>query len=329
VALHHPAAATLLRYATKGCPVETGRSWTIEEIEAAIKKGPHKSAMLPAAMEQLHAEVAEKVARGQARVMEWESLKTAGVPAELKISPIAMIPHKSRAFRAILDLSFRVKLQDGRRVPSVNEGTTLMAPARAIGQLGHSLKRIIHAFAEAGDDAKVFMVKYDIKDGFWRLHCQAGEEYNFAYVLPQEPSEPVKLVVPSALQMGWVESPAYFCTASETAWDVTTTYIEGPLSSITDHKFIHHAMNSTDITQLPMAVEDNELRYFVEVYMDDFIPIAIASSQEQLRHVANGVLHGIHDIFPSHREASEDPISMKKILKGDGNWSFQKRHSRL
>ena len=89
------AAATLLRYATKGCPVKTGRSWTIEEIEAAIKKGPHKSAMLPAAMAQLHAEVAEKVEKGQARVMEWESLKTAGVPAELKISPIAMIPSTS------------------------------------------------------------------------------------------------------------------------------------------------------------------------------------------------------------------------------------------
>ena len=116
LALHHPAAATLLRYATKGCPVETGKHWSLEELEAAILKGPHKSALVPAAIEQLQAEVAEKVAKGHARVVDWEQLKADGVPPELKISPIAMIPHKSRAFRAILDLSFGIRLEDGHRL---------------------------------------------------------------------------------------------------------------------------------------------------------------------------------------------------------------------
>ena len=51
LALHHPAAATLLRYATQGCPVNTGKRWTRVEIEAAIAKGPHRSALVPAAME--------------------------------------------------------------------------------------------------------------------------------------------------------------------------------------------------------------------------------------------------------------------------------------
>ena len=76
---------------------------------------------------------------------------------ELKISPIAMIPHKSRKYRAILDLSFRLRLKNGGFVPSVNESTTLEAPAGAIDQLGHSLSRLIHAMAEAGPDDKVFM----------------------------------------------------------------------------------------------------------------------------------------------------------------------------
>jgi hypothetical protein len=77
--------------------------------------------------------------------------------------------------------------------------------------------------------------------------------------------------MPSALQMGWVESPAYFCTASETARDVATRYIESPLSSMNDHKFIEHAMHSTDTAQLLAETTTNELKYFVEVYMDDFI----------------------------------------------------------
>ena len=32
LALHHPAAATLLEYATQGCPCKTGRPWTIQEM---------------------------------------------------------------------------------------------------------------------------------------------------------------------------------------------------------------------------------------------------------------------------------------------------------
>jgi hypothetical protein len=68
----------------------------------------------------------------------------------------------------------------------VNESSTLEAPAGAIDQMGHALSRIIHAMAEAGPEDKVFMAKFKIKDGFWRLNCKTGEEWNFAYVLPQE-----------------------------------------------------------------------------------------------------------------------------------------------
>ncbi len=78
--------------------------------------------------------------------------------------------------------------------------------------MGHELDRIIHAFAEADPDAKIFMAKFDIKDGFWRLNCAEGEEWNFAYVLPKREGEPLKLVVP------------YFCAASEMARDVAGWY---------------------------------------------------------------------------------------------------------
>lgn len=162
-------------------------------------------------------------------------------PKELKISPIAMIPHKSRLFRAMLDLSFSIRLQDGSEVPSVNESSTKTAPQGAIDQMGHSLQRIIHAFAQADADAKVFMSKWDIKDGFWRLCAQEGEEWNFCYVLPQPEGEPTKLVVPTSLQMGWIESPPYFCAASETGRDVAAQYAEAPIGSLPDHKFINHS----------------------------------------------------------------------------------------
>jgi hypothetical protein len=196
LALHHPAAAKLLQYATGGCPANTGRPWTRDEMQAAIDRGPHISAMDPDAIKQLATEVAEKVKKGQAKLVLWDDIKN-DPPPELKISPIAMIPHKSRQFRAILDLSFRLKLKNGGVIPSVNESTTLEAPAGAIDQMGHALSRVIHAMAEAGPEDKVFMAKFDIKDGFWRLNCAEGEEWNFSYVLPQEEGAPEKLVVPS------------------------------------------------------------------------------------------------------------------------------------
>jgi len=174
LALHHPVAGQLLHYATEGCPANTGRDWTREEMEAAIRRGPHVSARELDAMTQLAREIQEKVAAGQARIVLWDDIKAAP-PPNLKISPVAMIPHKSRGYRAILDLSFRLRLENGDHVPSVNEATTLTAPRGAIEQMGHTLSRIIHTFAETHPDAAVFMAKFDIKDGFWRLDCAEGQ----------------------------------------------------------------------------------------------------------------------------------------------------------
>jgi hypothetical protein len=36
------------------------------------------------------------------------------------------------------------------------------------------------------------------------------DKWNFAYVLPQVDGQPLQLVIPHALQMGWTESPGYF-----------------------------------------------------------------------------------------------------------------------
>ena len=90
---------------------------------------------------------------------------------------------------------------------AVNDTIIKSAPKGAIDQLGECLSRIVHAFAEASNDAKTFMAKWDITDGFWRMDCREGKEWNFSYVLPQPEGIPIMLVVPTSLQMGWVESP--------------------------------------------------------------------------------------------------------------------------
>ena len=323
LALHHPAASLLTQYATLGCPTQTGKPWSKKEMEAAINRGPHVSALVPAAIEQLRLEVEDKVRRGQARLVLWDDIKC-NPPPQLKISPIAMIPHKSRLFRAILDLSFPVRLQNGTTVPSVNDGTTKTAPRGAIDQIGHSLQRIIHAFAAADTNAKFFMAKWDIKDGFWRLDCEQGEEWNFAYVLPQtNPKAPIQLVIPTSLQMGWIESPPYFCTASETARDVAEQYLQLPLGTLTPHKFLPLTQLNEDINDLPLT-STKDWKFMLEVYMDDYIGLAIPTSREQLKHYGNSIMYGIHDIFPAAVSDDEDPISLKKLLKAEGSWALVK-----
>ena len=209
LALHHPAADLLKQYATEGCPVDTGRHWTKQEIVAAIERGNHP--MEPSAMQQFHDEALAKQERGLVEIIDWEALKALPddqFPKALKSSPLSAVPHKSRGWRAILDLSWVLKWEGGE-VQSVNAASTKLAPRGAIDQIGHSLQRLIHAMATAPDGKKVYMAKWDVKDGFWQMVAARGAEWNFCFVLPQEPGKPLKIVKPTSLQMGWLESPPF------------------------------------------------------------------------------------------------------------------------
>ncbi len=312
LALYHPAAVTLLEYATGGCPTNTGKPWTPTQMQAAIDRGPHVSALLPEAAHQLDLEVAEKVKNGQARLVQWNDICT-DPPQNLKISPAAMVPHKSRPFWAFLDLSFSLRLSPTEILPSINSTTEKKAPKGSVSQLGHSLGRIIHSFAAADETSAIFLAKWDIKDGFWRLNCEAGEEWNFAYVLPSThgSGDPV-LVVPTSLQMGWIESPPYFCTASETARDVAMQYLDVPIGELPPHPFVAHTHGSPEFNTLPTS-SASDLPYLLEVYVDDFIGLAIPTSQQQLDHVSSATMYGIHDVFPPAAKPADDPISERKL----------------
>ena len=84
----------------------------------------------------------------------------------MKVSPIAAISHKSKAFISILDYSLSLKLTPHGCVTAVNENSEKTAPGDAIVQIGHVLLRLIHAIAKAPDGTKLFQAKWDIQDGF-------------------------------------------------------------------------------------------------------------------------------------------------------------------
>ncbi len=144
-------------------------------MQVAVDPGTHCSALFDDTIAHFRAEVNKMVSSKQAKRVMRDSIKD-NLPVELKISPIAAIPHKSTLFCSILDLLFHLQLKQGGIVLSVNATTIKTAPKGAIDQLGYSLTRIIHAFVEAKEDARIFMAKLDIKDGFWRLDGEDGTE---------------------------------------------------------------------------------------------------------------------------------------------------------
>lgn len=95
---------------------------------------------------------------------------------------------------------------------------------------------MIHTFAVVDNNYKVISAKFDIKDDFWQMNATEGEEWNFCHVLPQPKGEPVKLVIPISLQMGWVDSSTYFCAALEMAQDLAMVYPKTVMGTMPVHK---------------------------------------------------------------------------------------------
>jgi hypothetical protein len=224
-----------------------------------------------------------------------------------------------------LDLSFRLHLKNGGVRASVNYNTKKTDPAGTIDQIGKCLSHVIHAFAEADNNTKIFMAKWDIKDGFWQMDCAAGEEWNFAYVLPQEEDKPIMLVVLTSLQMGWVKSPPYFCTATEMLHYISTEYTETAVNLLPHHKFEKYVVGATKYANLlESELNAQGFWYMVKVYVGNFMSLVISVSQEQLRHVANAILHGINNVFPPDAEDSNDWILEIKLKKGKGMYKTRK-----
>ena len=117
-----------------------------------------------------------------------------------------MIPHKSKQYQCILDLSFTL-FKNGIKYKSVNETTTHNAKPQAMAQLRHCLNCIVNTVADNFNPSEPFMfTKLDIKDGFWRMHVSNEDTWHFWYVLPtlrkNIANEDIELVVPNSLQMG-------------------------------------------------------------------------------------------------------------------------------
>jgi len=200
----HPFSKTLHEW-QQGIQVDCVPNWTWEACKAAVDSGPHPPASTPESIKLFIDDIGYQEKAGFCKVVTWEEIQHTR-PPKLKISPVAVVPQTDRRGRIILDLSFPVYQEIDGVIEiiqaSVNEITIISAPTTPVKEIGKVLNRLLHYMKTTVAGVWIYFSKLDISDGFWRMVVTPEDGYNFAYVLPQPPGMPIKIVVPSALQMG-------------------------------------------------------------------------------------------------------------------------------
>jgi hypothetical protein len=157
---------------------------------------------------------------------------------------------------------------------------------------------------------------------------ESREEYNFAFQMPKRKGDPV---VPSSLEMGWKNSPAYFCITMKTTrelikWMLVLTIhtrIKEP------HKHEKHCIPNPSSSPAPPWRTPEDISVLSCIFVDDFCngvagPLRCVAKDKELRWIARANLHSIHGVFPEpgtlQHHNGKDSISKQKLEKGDARW---------
>jgi hypothetical protein len=69
---------------------------------------------------------------------------------------------------------------------------------------------------------------------------------------------------------------------------------------------------------LPYKLPDDKKFWFlIEVFVDNFMSLVVATTRWQVLHVGHATTMGIHDVFPPDDTLGDNPISEKKMEQGD------------
>ena len=327
----------LLKFAQEGCPAECGPDWDDDVIQAARQAGPHVSALDPDNLDLIWEDITYQQKAGFVSIVTADELFD-GHPPDLKISRVAVVPQNNRRGRIILNLSAEVDMGyqkvPGRRRkkqrihPSVNQTTEPADDQTSVKALGTALASILSFMYETNPSWEIDWQKIDLSDGFWRMIVADGKEYNFVFQLPRRPGDTQDMfVVPSSLQMGWKNSPAFFCTGTE----ATRTLIKRLLAlTVADGIPVEHRHEGHCVppctSPSPTPFHFHDAMVLSRVYVDDFLNGLAGDPDRPERRaqqtwVARASMHAIHAIFPPPdvlgHVGGKDSISEKKLKQGD------------
>ena len=330
--IDHPAAQFLDHLRTNGAPIRMqDDEWSRDLLQERAARGPHQSTK--AHVEFVRDEMADFNDKSFWTVLPLEAVQH--LP-NLRISPLGCVPQRDRRPRLINDLTFY----------EINKQTIRLAPSEAM-QFGRALERVLHKIQSADPrHGPVYLCKIDVADGFYRVDLEAATAPTLAVILPHRAEEPPLVAIPLSLPMGWVESPPYFCAASETIADIANRDIHKRfpphrLDAVADTppppqltpdqcpiNLLPSTPQPTDAPREPASeARPRPKLAYVDVYVDDFLGLCQGGRRERTRvrrvllNAIDQVLAPLDDtLHPQHNE----PASVKKLLKGDACWSTTK-----
>jgi hypothetical protein len=159
---------------------------------------------------------------------------------------------------------------------SANDTTTKLAPQGPVQSTGQAPPRLFHFMASMPKDQEIRLAKVDLSNRFWRLIAEPEQKHNFCCVMPYPPGSRVRIVVPSALQMGWAESPAYFCAATETGRDIIELLLREEID-MPEHP-LEQFMVRADAPKT--APPGDEPHTSIGVHVDDYV-LAVVENDER------------------------------------------------
>jgi hypothetical protein len=287
--------------------------------------------------------MADMIEKNQWIVIPYEQAKT--LP-HLRISPIGVVPQRDRRPRTIVDYSFS----------GINQETCDIAPTEAM-QFGTALQRIVATIVNANPKfGPVYLCKVDIDDGFYRLDVRPVDIPKLGVIIPSVTAQEPLIAFPLVLPMGWKNSPPFFCAVTETVADVTNErirrhqhpprhHLEKLANSPPELQRVHLAAPShsptakTDAvpavppptnrapTHTPSTLPTQPVGQF-DIYVDDFLGLAQGSVRTRNR-IRRILFHTLDEVLRPKDDEDDDtrqePISVKKLSKGDANWSTSKQ----
>jgi hypothetical protein len=335
----------LIEYSVRGVPTDCGDNWPLEALESAKAAGPHVSALTPENTALVWDEVQYQLDAGFVRCVPEHELFGPNLPAHTKISRLAVVPQRNRRGRLILNLSADVELPSQRTTgsrrkttmphPSVNTTTVPATDQTGVQNLGTTMPGILAYMHDVPCHWEIRWSKIDLSDGFWRMIVQAGQEHNFVYEMPPRPNDTGRwFVIPSALQMGWKNSPAYFCNVTEAGREITRRLLALSFGDglLPPHELEHHCAPTESNTNHDWRLPTDVI-LLVKVFVDDYVKAVAGPTNRPSRHteelwLARAVLHAIHSLFPSPRVTNHtngrDSVSLKKLLALDGLFDIVK-----
>jgi hypothetical protein len=333
--LNHKAAMLLEHLRVQGAGVTLSTPpWSNERREETLLRGPHKSAGEHA--DFLREEMLDFVKKGFWLVLPYHLLKKyKRLIRNLRISPMGVVPQRSRRPRIIVDYTFFL----------LNDETLKLAPREAM-QFGKALQRILQAIVDANPaHGPVHLMKVDIADGFYRIWLNLHDIPKLAVSLPRLHGDEPLLALPLVLPMGWTESPPYFCAATETVADITNRRLANhwrapphrleslantpptePFDVDTPIALPVHAPLPTSTRPTNRLTRKRPLQK-VDVFVDDFVGLC-QGTEQQLSSVRRTLLHSLDEVLraldSADNEHRKEPASTKKLKQGDAHWGTRK-----